>query len=420
VSVSLYLGLPGDGKSMSGVRRVVETLTISDRTVVTNLPLEVGELETYLRLKYKLYDATDRITLLTQEQVRKFWLIRGRGWRLVDLADDDWSKNKFPSLQRVFRYVPSYDVLAKRRALETLSQADIDELIRDGSVEEGDLGKEKLGCLYVIDECQNFWPARSYQSTPKGLLFYLSQHRHVGDDCCFITQKESQVEKTIRNLVSEFWVYRRLGTRRRMGFRLPDVFGYACYNEPPGLVGSQYQAIGTFRMDVNGLAPCYRTADGVGVGGATMVADVGSRKKGVSWMVAVVLLVLFLVGVALLPMGLGKVIGGFLLGAGASVGSNMVHTAVVPVAVQESNVVKAGVEQPVVSRPVRMPVKSPSVSTNWVKGAYRAGDGQWHVVLSNGRRLGPGLYRRVVEDDNHRLLYVESIEGEMVYYGGGR
>src|SRR6185503_9585554 len=97
---------------------------------------------------------------------------------------------------------------------------------QSGDVEQRDLGKLRLGAVYVIDECQNFWPSRSYQTTPKGLPFYLTQHRHVGDDCVFITQKETQVEKVVRNLVAEFWVFKNIGLRRRLGFRLPGMFGY--------------------------------------------------------------------------------------------------------------------------------------------------------------------------------------------------
>jgi len=293
MSVSLYMGLPGDGKSMSGMRKVVAHLVETDRDVVTNLPIEIGELQTYLREVYhKEIDCAARVVLLEQEQVRKFWLVRGRGWRLIDLDDDSWGKNQFPSLQKVYRWVPATGESAEREGLERKSLADVERLCERGEVEQGDLGKENLGCLYVIDECQNFWPARSYQTTPKGLLFYLSQHRHSGDDCIFITQKEAQVEKVVRNLVLEFWVFRNLGQRRRMGFKLPGMFGYACFDVPPSMQGAQYVSVGTFKMDTKGLAQCYRTADGVGVGGPSMKADTQTKRSGIPWQFAIIFLFL--------------------------------------------------------------------------------------------------------------------------------
>jgi len=206
MSVSMYLGLPGDGKSMSGVRKLVSVLTQGSRYVVTNLPLELGELQDYLVREYQWKgDVFDRVVLMGQQQVRKFWLVRAKGWRLLDIPDQDWAQNVFPSLQRVWRWRKT-DEVVEREGLETKTESEVRLLYESGQVDLSDLGSESLGAVYIIDECQNFWPARSFQSTPKGLPFYLTQHRHVGDDCVFITQKEGQVEKVVRNLVAEYYV----------------------------------------------------------------------------------------------------------------------------------------------------------------------------------------------------------------------
>jgi len=398
VSVSLYLGLPGDGKSMSGVRKVVAVLSGGRRTVVTNLPLEVGELESYLRAEYgRDFDCRSRVVLLAQEQVRKFWLVRSDTWRLVDLEDDAWAKNQFPSLQRVFRYVRGGPE-SVRPALETLTMRAVIGLKASGEVEEGDLGKLALEAVYVIDEAQNFWPARSFQTTPKGLLFYLSQHRHVGDDCIFITQKESQLEKVVRNLVMEFWVFRNLGQRKRMGFRLPSVFGYACYDNPPSAVGSHYSSVGSFRMDTAGLAKCYRTADGVGMGGPTMEADATrKRRDGFSWKWAVVILLATVYGALQLPGLLAmwgmKVLGG--VGPVVGVTNAATAPAVVVTAAPTNAVVSVVVTQ--VVREVVTPARSVD-SIRWTNSPSIVGAMQtelgWFVSLSDGRILGPEDYTR--------------------------
>ena len=323
MSVSLYLGLPGDGKSMSGVRKVVAVLTGGNRYVITNLPLELGELQSYLCKEYgNDFSCMRRVVLLQESQVRKYWLVRGEGWRLLDISEEQYGRGCFPSLQKVYRWV-GFVGDAERGPIEQMSEREVSDLVARGMVECGDLGKEKLGAVYIIDECQNFWPARSFQSTPKGLPFYLTQHRHVGDDCIFITQKEAQVEKVVRNLVSEFWVFKRVGVRRRLGFRLPDVFGYSCFSESPSAPGAIYQSLGSFRMDVDGLSKCYRTADGVGVGGPTMEADTKHKPSGLSWKWAVAGLLMITLVACFMPGAFAKIISRFFLGTANQVAKHV-------------------------------------------------------------------------------------------------
>lgn len=413
MSVSLYLGLPGDGKSMAGMRKVVDWLLHTDCSIVTNLPIECGELQSYLWAAYsKQVDVLSRVVLLGQEQVRKFWLVRGDGWRMVDLEDNAWQHNQYPSLQRVYRWSSSYG--GARTPIEKLSQVEVDDYIRQGAIEEGDAGTLKLGALYVIDECQNFWPARSFQTTPKGLLFYLSQHRHAGDECVFITQKEAQVEKTIRNLVLEYWVYRNLGQRRRMGFKLPGIFGYACYDQPPATPGAQFVGCGTFRMDVKGLAQCYRTADGVGVGGPSMLADTKARRTGLPWQLVIVAIAAIMVVAYYVPgwltagvkaavtrgaEGSGKLVAG-LVATNAAANQLTVVTSVVTVPVV------AQVASAVSSAPGAVPAKAELVvlNTNRIAGAFLSSEGWW-VQLTSGKRLGPREYYFAdAEDGNLRRI----------------
>ena len=73
MAVAMYLGLPGDGKSMSGVRKVVAVLTQGSRYVITNLPLEMGELRDYLIREYGSdFNCMTRDVCLDHRQVRKF------------------------------------------------------------------------------------------------------------------------------------------------------------------------------------------------------------------------------------------------------------------------------------------------------------------------------------------------------------
>jgi len=401
MAVVMYLGLPGDGKSVSGVRRLIDELGSSSRTIVTNLPLEIGELETYSRQEFgRDCDVRRRVVLLDESQVRKFWLIRGQGWRLIDLPDGQYKQNQFPDLSKTYRWLPG-DGHPEREDLAVMlaKGVPLPEDVETGTVE---------GCLYIIDECQNFWPARSFQSTPPGLLFYLSQHRHLGDDLVFITQKESQVEKVVRNLVSEFWVFRNLGRRRRFGFRLPGLFGWACYNEPPSAQGASYAGVGTFKLDIKGVASCYRTADGVGIGGP-LGADVGARKRGLHWGWFIALTILGLALLAMLPGAGAKVLSWALLRKGSSEVAQASVGKVVPlgrsggVAVVDRGVLVDQVPAAKAVPASNLNDKAEAVvvrGTNLVRLVGFAGDRwRWSAVLSDGRSVSDQDVERVVWSD---------------------
>ena len=186
-----------------------------------------------------------------------------------------------------------------------------------------------------------------------------------------------------------------------LGFRLPAVFGYSRYNEPPSAQGSQYNAVGTFRLDVQGLAQCYRTADGVGVGGPTMAADTKGRKVGVSWRWAVLLVVLVVSVWALAPGVLANVIYRFfgkVAGQGdklKAVQTNSQHMAIAKAVVQSTNVQSQIVIY--TNGPFVLVVVAVNTNRIWLTGAIKT-DAGYTLSLSDGRILGPAQVVRVVED----------------------
>lgn len=416
MSVSMYLGLPGDGKSLSGTRRLVRELVEGWRQIVTNLPLELGELESYARKEAGKpdLDVRGRVTVLRDEQVRKFWLVRGSGWHLVDIPDAAYKDNVFPDLVTTYRWPQAVGV--EREPLGNLSLTECKRLAKSGELETGTVA----GTLYIIDECQNFFPSRSWQQTAPGLLFYLSQHRHCGDDIVFITQKESQVEKVVRNLVQEFWVFRNLVNRRRLGFRLPGLFGWTQFAEPPSMQGAQYQSLGTFRLDVEGLASCYRTADGVGVGGPMLSADTKRKKQGVSWIWGVALLVVIVAALCYVPFGLGGILGRWLSRRSGAVSmASLAVPATNRAATVLSNVVPAAPVAvapgaPVVARIYAGgSVHALAPSTNRVRlvGCMEGSAGVW-VRLSDGRMIEGSDCARLVRGQSGRVVRVKVREGD--------
>jgi len=403
----MYLGLPGDGKSMSGVRRVVTELLEGERDIITNLPLEVGELESYIRAQPggESVNVRDRIFDLEEAEVRKFWLKRGHGWWLRDIEEADYKKNIRPNLKTVYRYRHG-PAGVERKAICEVGAGELEELVRSGEVETGPVP----GAVYVIDESQNFWPARSWQQTPSGLMFYLSQHRHVGDDCIFITQTESQVEKTVRNLVAEYWVFRDMSKRRKWGFRLPGRFTWSLFGEPPSALGANMQAFGSFSLDKSGLASCYRTADGVGVGGPMAKADMGRKKAGVHWAWFVVLMVAVAVGVVLVPDLVARVASKALVGGAAKVASGISGVPAAAVASGTLQVTQAVVSVVPAAVPfVRHPddkqavhnAKQIDAGTNRVRlvGCLRGPRKSFLIKTSDGRFYEGSEISNVVQDD---------------------
>lgn len=65
----------------------------------------------------------------------------------------------------------------------------------------------KKGDLIVIDEAQNYFNSRDWQSkTNRDLGKWAALHRHLGIDVVFITQNMAGIESSVRRLVE--WVYR--------------------------------------------------------------------------------------------------------------------------------------------------------------------------------------------------------------------
>jgi len=415
--VSLYLGLPGDGKSMAGMRRLETVLAMSrERWVITNLPVEMGELQSFLIQRYSSdLECFRRVVLLDQEQCRKFWLIRGDGWRLIDLADDQWAQNKYPSLQRVFRWKPRTEETGlSRRDLSTMTMPEVVQLLDSGEIEEGDFGKLHLEADYILDECQNVYPARNYHSTPKGFPFYITQHRHLGDNFTGITQKEDQVEKVVRNLAMEFYVYKNLGQRRKMWFRLPAIFGFTMFNEPPSRQGASPQDMGTFKIDIAGLAQCYRTASGFGMGGPTMHADTKTKRSGVSWKWAILALLVFVVFLCFVPSLFSKVLMWGLF-AKKKEGSVTAVTAPLPVVPAPTNSFPSS---PFLSL---LPPVSPNIVTQsaksdrvFITSALKTPDRGWFLSLTDGRIIDSTELVRVQTNMSGGVAWVELYDQKRV------
>jgi len=240
-------GLPGGGKSQYALRFVViPELVHGTRVIITNLPIKLGNLNEYLQKHYpdKLIDVLTRIRILTDDQLAKFYCYRSTTEFDIPIP----IKGQRPDFAR-------------------------------------GVGP---GVVYVIDEVQNIFSARNWADTGVDVLYYNSQHRHMGDDVYWITQAVNNVDKHFRSVTQDYRYCRNNRLEKVMGiFRRGENFKTYLYREPLPEKGGWARApipddTSTFSLDIE-AANCYDTSGGVGLAGGGQ-ADMGARVKGIPWM----------------------------------------------------------------------------------------------------------------------------------------
>ena len=244
--------------------------------VVTNVPLNLGRLNEYMADKWSpsftgvpaqlpppsdtsdetkavinesVRHITERVLLIDEDDLSKFFTFRAGGVRLQSITNAEWKTGKRPDYS----------------------------IVKDG------------GVLYVLDEVHIAFNSRAWADTGAEVLYYLSQHRKLGDDVVCITQSVANVDKQFRSVAQDYTYIKNLSKQKVGLFRLPAIFTRNTYPQPATDTSKPMES-GTFRLDVSGLASCYDTARGVGIHGRSG-ADTQSRKKGISTLWFVVLLI---------------------------------------------------------------------------------------------------------------------------------
>lgn len=241
MSVHFISGKPGGGKTLYAMKLIIEELLHGSRPIYTNIPIIPGALSEYLQQKYpdRQIDLLNRIRLLNETETAKFWTIRPGNPTIPVLSAPEWTRGDKPKYENV----------------------------------------SDAGVFYAIDEIHNFFNARAWQETGRDVLFYLSQHRKLGDTVICITQAIGNVDKQFRSVTQDFTYLRNLNKERMGLFRLPSVFVRRTFGEP-ATATSQALESGTFTLDVSGVASCYDTAQGVSIHGKG--ADLKERKTGIN------------------------------------------------------------------------------------------------------------------------------------------
>jgi len=232
--IKFISGKPGGGKTLYAVSIIEQVLVSTSDYVVTNIPINIGNLQDLLLSKGFDIHVPDRLRILTEEETSTFWRHRGP----VDLPSEE----------------------------------------REGVIDFTFLGEKITPVTFLIDEIHLFFNSREWMKTGKTAIRYLSQHRHLGDTVYCITQSITNVDKQFRALAQDFTYLRNYRVESWGYFKAPNKFTATTFLQPATDTTQPVDKT-TFQLDVKGLASCYNTTGGVGMPG-TSSGDKGKRSKG--------------------------------------------------------------------------------------------------------------------------------------------
>ncbi|MCX6972256.1 MAG: hypothetical protein NTV93_19185 [Verrucomicrobia bacterium] len=234
-------GRPGGGKSLYSVKLLLRELFETERPIVTNLPLRLENIVKYcLAHDRDDIDVYSRIQILPDDDVPEFWRFRGNGVEPLPVcSNEQYKKGERPAFDSV---LPG-------------------------------------GVCYFIDEVHDFLNSRNWQKTGDGCLYYISKHRHLGDDVFWITQAVKNVDSQFRSVTQDYTYCRNYAKEKYRGFTKGKYFTASTYLEPLTWaqlhLNGDYQESEKFTLDKE-IANCYWTSK------QKLKADSGDSAKGIN------------------------------------------------------------------------------------------------------------------------------------------
>lgn len=277
MSVHFLSGKPGGGKTLYALMLILAELRRGKlaRHVVTNVVLNLGAINELLNkegIELPLH-INEMVTFIEEEDLKEFY--RHRGY------------NVFLPLK-----LPTWQALTE---LEKKRYAAEEEKVRKSRIADFagvplDENGRKRGVFYVLDEIHIAFNSRQWADSGEGVMYYLSQHRKLGDTAILITQSVQNVDRQMRSVAQDFTYLRNLKKERAGLFKLPAVFMRRQFLEPAGPTSKACNS-GVFKLDLK-VANCYDTGAGVGIMGDG--ADKEEKTKGLPWWVAILGIVLII------------------------------------------------------------------------------------------------------------------------------
>jgi hypothetical protein len=278
MAVMFIFGKPGGGKSLYAFRQVIDELVNGSRPVVTNLPIIPGRLNEWLQSQGHSIDLHQRLRLIDTDELRQWWRYRGRG------PDGEW--------------------VTLPEAIGSKKDDDCPPGRQRGST---DMRSSPGPVFYALDEIHTSFNARAWMDTGMAAIWYLSQHRKLGDTVLMISQTPGQVDKQLRSMSQEFVNLTNLSKLTAFFiFRMPMRILWTSYPEQP-VKGTPVLATNIMRIDSPGWADCYDTAQGNGIAGSTGADKADKKRAGLPlW----TLVLLPLIAMAVLWWGPSAAVGG--------------------------------------------------------------------------------------------------------------
>jgi len=231
-------GKPGAGKGIESLRLIIAELLDRDsqRIIVTNCALHLDKITAFLAERGRDdINVYERVYILSWEDTPKFYLRRSLNF----LGEETRPDPKMPP-QVDFASFPD------------------------------------TPCLYVLDECHEFFNARSWQrvSNDTAVLAYVSKHRHLGDGIIWISQTVASVDKQFRERSQEYRITRNWAKERFGKFSKGTGFLVTSYLAPP--TPSEKPQWSEERKPLPDFLACYSTSL------YNKTADVGKVVKGLN------------------------------------------------------------------------------------------------------------------------------------------
>ena len=268
--------LLGGGKSYFCLEKYIwPELVNGTRTIVTNHRLKLPELRAALQA-FTGRDGSEvftRIRLLSDDDMRQFWLHRGvcphtGGW---------WDAQDVKVLEKNER-----------------GEAVIFDYQADHSH-----AKPAGGVLYIYDEAHFGLRARDWMSFGRTGEWYFNLIRKWSDTVILVSPHPDQLDKYVRNLFQNVYMLRNGAKERFMSlFRAPKKIFWDMYLGPYEN-SMTHQANGAIDLQP-WLAACYDTSGGAGVDGNGK-ADIGNHPVGLPFSAIFIGVALLVAAVVMVP-----------------------------------------------------------------------------------------------------------------------
>lgn len=288
----IVVGPTGSGKSMFMMQWIGRILAKTDRTIVTNLPINWHGLAEEMKERYDWAGKLEDRIYHTEQylELKNFWLCFGFGWSAIDIEEDAYELGFRPDYSTVYRYVQKELRAGEpidRKPLYRMRAGQVRSLLEAGEVEAMDAAKI-ASTEILIDEAGSVFPQLSKRDNSKhwklAYTHALEHKRKIRPDGLNVVcacQFANQLDSEIRNQANS-WIYlANFAGRRRGIFYLPKRSVWQQYPTQPRDTDKP-DLTGHFAISAESWGRTYDTSAGVGLGGG-MSADTKAKVGGISW-----------------------------------------------------------------------------------------------------------------------------------------